>query len=114
MIKKIINIIVVSTIITGGIFTQTTHASARELNWAALRRCESGGNYRSVSRSGKYRGAYQFDQRTWNDVASGAAQRRDLINRRPNEATTHEQDYFAQLLYRSRGRKPWPHCGRKL
>ncbi|MFN7150862.1 MAG: transglycosylase family protein, partial [Microthrixaceae bacterium] len=38
--------------------------------WAALRRCESGGNYGAVSSSGTYRGAYQFSRSTWNSVAS--------------------------------------------
>ena len=33
--------------------------------WAALRNCESGGAYDIVSGSGRYRGAYQFDQSTW-------------------------------------------------
>jgi len=34
-----------------------------------LRMCESTDNYQAVSPSGTYRGAYQFDQPTWNGVA---------------------------------------------
>ena len=37
--------------------------------WAALRDCESGGDYSIASSSGRYRGAYQFVQSTWDSVA---------------------------------------------
>ena len=33
--------------------------------WAALRNCESSGRYDAISPSGRYRGAYQFSQATW-------------------------------------------------
>ncbi len=36
---------------------------------ARLRQCESTDNYQAVSSSGAYRGAYQFDQTTWDDAA---------------------------------------------
>ncbi len=36
---------------------------------ARLRACESNGDYTAVSRSGAYRGAYQFSRRTWDNVA---------------------------------------------
>jgi len=71
---------------------------------AELRRiaqCESGGNPRAVSPSGKYRGKYQFDRATWE--AWGG--RGDPIK---NSEST--QDRVAVKLYRARGTKPWPHC----
>jgi LysM repeat protein len=34
-------------------------------NLAAIRACESSGNYGAVSADGLYRGAYQFDRQTW-------------------------------------------------
>jgi hypothetical protein len=71
---------------------------------AELRRiaqCESGGNPRAVSRTGKYRGKYQFDMATWQ--AWGG--RGDPI--KASEAT---QDRIALKLYRARGTKPWPNC----
>lgn len=73
--------------------------------WAALRKCESGGNYRIVSASGRYRGAYQFDYRTWESLGGVGD---------PAEALPAEQDARAKLLYFRRGIKPWPHCGRHL
>jgi uncharacterized protein YabE (DUF348 family) len=38
------------------------------LNWGALANCESGGNPRSVSSNGQYRGLYQFSLGTWHGV----------------------------------------------
>ena len=80
--------------------------------WAALRDCESGGNYSIASRSGKYRGAYQFDRSTWNSVA----QRHDptLVGVDPAAASPAQQDAMALALYLERGARPWPHCGRHL
>jgi len=73
--------------------------------WARLRNCESGGNYQSVSSSGKYRGAYQFDQRTWESVGGEGD---------PAAAPPEEQDLRARILYSRSGNRPWPHCGRFL
>ncbi len=65
--------------------------------------CESGGNYAAVSRSGKYRGAYQFDTRTWATVGGTGD---------PAAASPAEQDARAKALYDRRGSNPWPVCGR--
>ncbi len=74
------------------------------LNWRALADCESGGNPRAVNPAG-YHGLYQFDSGTWRSVGgSGVASR----------ASAGEQTYRAKLLYKQRGRSPWPHCGRYL
>lgn len=73
--------------------------------WAKLRHCESSGNYQALSKSGKYRGAYQFDHRTWATLGPAGD---------PAAAAPAEQDRRAQLLYQSRGWRPWPQCGRYL
>lgn len=76
---------------------------AESAKLAKIRRCESGGNYRAVSSTGRYRGAYQFDFRTWGGTGGSGD---------PAEASPAEQDYRALLLLRSRGTRPWPVCGR--
>ena len=76
-----------------------------EAAWAKLRQCEASGNYRAISPSGTYRGAYQFDQRTWESVGGTGD---------PAEALPSEQDLRAKILYERRGRQPWPVCGRFL
>jgi hypothetical protein len=80
--------------------------------WAALRDCESGGDYTITNPSGKYRGAYQFDRSTWNSVAG----RHDpsLVGVDPAAASPADQDALALALYIERGDQPWPHCGRHL
>jgi len=80
--------------------------------WAALRECESGGDYAITNPSGKYRGAYQFDRSTWNSVAG----RHDpsLVGVDPAAASPADQDAMAMALYGERGAGPWPHCGRHL
>lgn len=74
------------------------------LNWAALAGCESGGNPRAVNPAGYY-GLYQFDVTTWRGVGGSGL---------PHQASAGEQTYRAKLLYMSRGRSPWPNCGRLL
>jgi hypothetical protein len=74
------------------------------LNWGALAQCESGGNPRAVNAAGYY-GLYQFDTSTWRSVGGSGM---------PHHASAGEQTYRAKLLYKSRGRSPWPNCGRLL
>jgi hypothetical protein len=83
-----------------------------EAQWAALRQCESGGNYSIVSANGTYRGAYQFSTSTWNNVASQAYP--SLVGMDPAAATPYNQDSMAKALYGMSGASPWPHCGRHL
>lgn len=80
--------------------------------WAAMRNCESGGDYSITNPSGKYRGAYQFDRSTWNSVAERHAPA--LVGVDPAAASPADQDAMALALYTERGARPWPHCGRHL
>jgi hypothetical protein len=69
---------------------------------AAIRACESGGDYGAVSSSGTYRGAYQFDAATWRAVGGHGD---------PATASPAEQDRRAQMLYDRSGASPGPVCG---
>jgi hypothetical protein len=66
-----------------------------------IAKCESGGNPRAVSRTGRYRGKYQFDQATW-EAWGGHGD--------PIKASESTQDRIAVRLYRKRGTAPWPNC----
>lgn len=79
-------------------------AGADGLNWGALANCESGGNPNAVNPAGYY-GLYQFDLGTWRSVGGSGL---------PTSASAGEQTYRAKLLYKQRGRSPWPVCGRLL
>jgi len=75
----------------------TAAADPSTADWAALRQCESGGNYRINTGNGYY-GAYQFDLSTWRSVGGAG---------RPDQASAAEQNFRALYLYRMRGWAPW-------
>ena len=87
-------------------------AGTTEEQWHALRECESTQNYRAVSRSGRYRGAYQFSIRTWNWVAG--MHYPDLVGVDPIDASPSDQDKMAYQLYEINGWDPWPTCKKRL
>lgn len=87
-------------------------AVASDVSLQRLRNCESGGNYRAVSSSGSYRGAYQFNRSTWNSVASRHYP--FAVGADPANSAGFVQDAMARALISERGRSPWPHCGRYL
>jgi peptidoglycan endopeptidase LytE len=77
--------------------------------WAALRQCEASGDYTAVSAGGRFRGAYQFDQATWDLIARQSFPH--LVGVDPAAASPADQDAVALALYRLRGASPWPRCG---
>lgn len=81
---------------------QTSTLRATGYPLAAIRQCESGGNYATDTGNGFY-GAYQFTLGTWASVGGAG---------NPAAASPAEQDKRAAMLYASRGAQPWPVCGR--
>jgi peptidoglycan hydrolase CwlO-like protein len=72
--------------------------------WAALRQCESGGNYAENSGNGYY-GAYQFSQQTWTYLGYPG---------RPDLEPPAMQDAAAQKLQAQSGWGQWPACAAAL
>ena len=87
-------------------------AGTTEAQWHALRQCESTQNYRAISPSGRYRGAYQFSIRTWDWVAGKHYP--DLVGVDPIDASPPDQDKMAYGLYEIYGWDPWPTCKKRL
>jgi hypothetical protein len=79
---------------------------------ATLRLCESTDNYAAVSASGRYRGAYQFSQTTWDRVAR--AHFPWLAGTDPATVEPWWQDAMARALWSESGASSWPHCGRNV
>jgi LysM repeat protein len=79
-------------------------AGASDGGWAALRNCESGGNYATDTGNGYY-GAYQFSLQTWQGLGYSGL---------PSSASPATQDAAAQQLYAEDGSAPWPVCGANL
>lgn len=73
-------------------------------SFAALRQCESGGNYANKNNP-TYRGAYQFSYQTWANNGGYYD---------PADAPPALQDAAALALYERRGWQPWPACSKKL
>lgn len=70
---------------------------------ARIAQCESGGDPTAVSADGTYRGKYQFDRATWQQLGGSGD---------PAQAPESEQDQRALTLYQQRGTAPWPNCGK--
>ena len=79
-------------------------ASATDSQLAALRKCESGGNYRINTGNGYY-GAYQFSAGTWHSLGYKGL---------PSNASPATQDQAARDLQSRSGWGQWPACSRKL
>lgn len=76
-------------------------ASASGDPFAAIRQCESGGNYSTNTGNGFY-GAYQFTQSTWSSLGYSG---------RPDQAPPAVQDQAARQLAARSGFGQWPVCG---
>lgn len=91
--------------VVGGCVPRASRGGARtELDWEALRACESGGDYANKNNP-TYRGAYQFSYSTWASVGGEGD---------PADAPPDEQDMRARMLYERSGAGQWPVCGRYL
>ena len=79
--------------------------------WAAVRACESGGNY-SINTGNGYYGAYQFSPVTWANLANSFMP--EVAGILPHQASPAQQDAMAAELSRRYGRGQWPTCGLSL
>ena len=68
--------------------------------------CESSLNPEAINRTGKYRGLFQFDMRSWNWVGGSGD---------PAQASVSEQLHRAQLLVSKQGfDRAFPQCSKKM
>jgi hypothetical protein len=90
--------------VVGDVVSATAASAATSGEFAALRQCESGGNY-SINTGNGYYGAYQFSAGTWRSLGYSGL---------PHQASPATQDAAAAKLQASQGWRPWPGCARKL
>lgn len=94
------------------------HRDHSSVNWDAIARCESSGNWASNTGNGYY-GGLQMNMSFWNSYAP----RKTIVNpdestsvilvaSRPDLATKSDQIFAAIAAYRTRGVSPWPTCGK--
>lgn len=76
-------------------------ARAASAELERIAQCESGGDPTAVSKSGRYRGKFQFDRPTWRRVGGTGD---------PAAAPEAEQNRRAAILYARSGPAAWPNC----
>jgi LysM repeat protein len=76
------------------------------VDWDAIAKCESGGNW-SINTGNGYHGGLQFSPRTWR--AHGGSRYANTANR----ASRAEQIRIAERVLDKQGIGAWPTCGRK-
>jgi LysM repeat protein len=81
-------------------------AQASSVNWDAIAKCESGGNW-SINTGNGYYGGLQFSRSTW--TANGGGKYASTANK----ATRSEQIAIAEKVLRGQGIGAWPVCGKK-
>ena len=74
-------------------------------DWKKLAACESSLDAAALNPSGKYRGLFQFDYRSWGYVGGSGD---------PSRATVREQYKRATLLQEKQGWSAWPVCSKKV
>jgi hypothetical protein len=74
-------------------------------DWKALAFCESSLDPQALNPTGKYRGLFQFDMRSWEYVGGSGD---------PSRATVREQYKRAKMLKEKQGWSAWPQCSKKL
>jgi hypothetical protein len=74
-------------------------------HWKKLAACESTLDPKALNPTGKYRGLFQFDTRSWEYVGGSGD---------PSRASVREQYKRAKLLQDKQGWSAWPQCAKKV
>ena len=78
-------------------------AAADSVNWDAIAKCESGGNW-AINTGNGYYGGLQFSPATWKSNGGTGM---------PHQASREEQIRIAENVLRTQGIGAWPTCGKK-
>ena len=78
-----------------------TAAADSGVNWDAVAKCESGGNW-AINTGNGYYGGLQFSPATWKSNGGTGM---------PHQASREEQIRVAENVYKSQGIGAWPTCG---
>ena len=77
-------------------------AADGSVNWDAIAKCESGGNW-AINTGNGYYGGLQFSPATWKSNGGAGM---------PHQASRAEQIRIAENVLRTQGIGAWPTCGR--
>lgn len=90
---------IVAVVLSTGMSSGTAHADS--MNWDAVAKCESGGNWAANTGNGNY-GGLQFKPATWSSNGGVGS---------PASASRAEQIRVAENVMVSQGPGAWPKCG---
>lgn len=96
-------VLVIGTALGAFLFGSGTASADSGVNWDAIAKCESGGNW-AINTGNGYYGGLQFSPATW--TANGGTGM-------PNQASRDEQIRVAENVLRTQGIGAWPTCGAK-
>jgi nucleoid-associated protein YgaU len=100
-------VVVIAAGLAGSVaLTGPAQPAAASINWEAIARCESGGNW-SINTGNGYYGGLQFSRSTWRAYGGGT------YASTANHASKAEQIRIAERVLRGQGIGAWPHCGRR-
>jgi len=102
-LRRIVTLVAISGTLAflGFIFSIGNASADSGVNWDAVAKCESGGNWSANTGNGYY-GGLQFNQTTW--AANGGVGS-------PASASRDEQIRVAENVARTQGIGAWPTCG---
>jgi hypothetical protein len=89
--------------LAGFVLGSGTAAADSSVNWDAIAKCESGGNW-AINTGNGYYGGLQFSPATWK--ANGGAGM-------PHQASREEQIRVAENVLRTQGIGAWPSCSKQ-
>jgi len=87
-------------VLLAGAIDLTSAANAEPINWEAIAKCESGGNWAADTGNGAY-GGLQISAATW-DANGGVGL--------PSQATPQQQIAVAKRIMADEGPEAWPTC----
>lgn len=101
VLKNVAKVAIAGAVISVPLTIAATPANASSVNWDAIAKCESGGNWATNTGNGFY-GGLQFTLGTWH--ANGGTGM-------PQNASREEQIAVAERVLATQGIHAWPVCG---
>jgi hypothetical protein len=101
VVKSVAQVALAGAVISVPLAIAATPANASSVNWDAVAKCESGGNWATDTGNGFY-GGLQFTMSTWHANGGSGS---------PQDASRSEQIAVANRVLASQGIHAWPVCG---
>jgi hypothetical protein len=102
VVRSVTQVALAGAVISVPLAIAATPANASSVNWDAIAKCESGGNW-ATNTGNSFYGGLQFTMSTWHANGGQGS---------PQNASRSEQIAVANRVLASQGIHAWPVCGR--